>query len=271
MGTQDALPCPLPCFSVGDRWQVNSPLTKVTWPESQRDWLLSSFFPDRNLLLPKAVGLVPGWPLNSPSIPAHFSAPIMQCLSYHWSFTWKCPTLCDPVDCSPPGSSVHGILQARILEWVAISFSRGSSQPRDRIQVSHIAGRHFNLWATREAHSPEVTDLLLRSLWQKVNPMLSWRAEPCLRLGSSWFQRLSPASRGSLQPLLTSFSTLSANHSPFSLFILFSVIPSLSSFHKLLESIVNSCSLCSLRIHLSLHLLEFAFYPTFFLKPLQGH
>ena len=45
--------------------------------------------------------------------------------------TQLCPTLCDPVDCSPPGSSVHGILQARILEWVAISFSRGSSQPRD--------------------------------------------------------------------------------------------------------------------------------------------
>ena len=53
------------------------------------------------------------------------------------------------MDCSLPGSSVHGILQARILEWVAISFSRGSSQPRNRTQVSHIAGRRFNLWATR--------------------------------------------------------------------------------------------------------------------------
>ena len=57
----------------------------------------------------------------------------------------KCPTLCDPMDCSPPGSSVHGILQARILEWVAISFSRGSSQPRDRTWVSCIAGRHLIL------------------------------------------------------------------------------------------------------------------------------
>ena len=55
------------------------------------------------------------------------------------------------MDCSPPDSLVHGILQARILEWVATSFSRGSSQPRDRTQVSCIAGRHFNLWATREA------------------------------------------------------------------------------------------------------------------------
>ena len=50
-------------------------------------------------------------------------------------------TLCDPVDCSPPGSSVHGILQARILEWVAVSFSKGSSRPRDRTQVSRIAGK----------------------------------------------------------------------------------------------------------------------------------
>ena len=57
----------------------------------------------------------------------------------------SCPTLCDPMDCSPPGSSIHGILQARILEWVAISFSRGSSQPRDQTQVSCIAGRNFNL------------------------------------------------------------------------------------------------------------------------------
>ena len=56
----------------------------------------------------------------------------------------SCPTLCDPMDYSPPGSSIHGILQARILEWVAISFSRGSSWPRDWAQVSCIAGRRFN-------------------------------------------------------------------------------------------------------------------------------
>ena len=63
----------------------------------------------------------------------------------------SCPTLCDPVDGSPPGSFVYGILQARILEWVAISFSRGSSWPRDRTPVSRIAGRHFTVWANREA------------------------------------------------------------------------------------------------------------------------
>ena len=59
--------------------------------------------------------------------------------------------LCDPMNCSLRGSSIHGIFQARILEWVAISFSRGFSQPRDRTQVSHIAGRCFTIWVTREA------------------------------------------------------------------------------------------------------------------------
>ena len=55
----------------------------------------------------------------------------------------SCPTLCDPMDCSPPGSSVHGTSQARILEWVVISFSRGSSQPRDQTLVYRTAGRFF--------------------------------------------------------------------------------------------------------------------------------
>ena len=87
-----------------------------------------------------------------------------------------CLTLCNPMDCSLPGSSVNGILQARILEWVAVPFSRGSSQPRDQTRVSHIAGgslpseppgklkttgvggqvsstagKFFTIWTTREA------------------------------------------------------------------------------------------------------------------------
>ena len=71
-----------------------------------------------------------------------------------WSeVTQSCPTLCDPMNCSLPCSSIRGILQTRILEWVAISFSRRSSQPRDWSWVSHIAGRCFTIWATREAHS----------------------------------------------------------------------------------------------------------------------
>ena len=60
-----------------------------------------------------------------------------------------CLTLCDPMDCILPGSSVHGIPQARILEWVAIPFSRGSSQPRDWTQVSCFAGRFFTVWPTK--------------------------------------------------------------------------------------------------------------------------
>ena len=66
----------------------------------------------------------------------------------------SCPTFCDPMDYSLPHSSVHGILQARVLAWVATSFCRGSSWPRDRTQVSHIVGRHFTIWATREAKRP---------------------------------------------------------------------------------------------------------------------
>ena len=62
-----------------------------------------------------------------------------------------CPTLCHPMGCSPPGFSVCGILQERILEWVAIPFSGGCSWPRNRAQVSRIAGRLFTIWATREA------------------------------------------------------------------------------------------------------------------------
>ena len=63
----------------------------------------------------------------------------------------SCLTLWDSMDCSPPCSSIHGVFQARVLEWVAIPFSRASSQPRDITWVSHTAGRFFTLWATREA------------------------------------------------------------------------------------------------------------------------
>ena len=63
------------------------------------------------------------------------------------------PTLCDPVDCGLLGSSVHGISQARILEWVAISFSGRSPQNRDWAQISRIVGRCFTVWATREVLS----------------------------------------------------------------------------------------------------------------------
>ena len=71
--------------------------------------------------------------------------------------TQSCPTLCDPMD--------FIILQARILEWIAILFSRGSSQPRDQTQVSHIAGRIFTVWATREAPSNSLLFVDFFSWW----------------------------------------------------------------------------------------------------------
>ena len=94
-----------------------------------------------------------------------------------------CPTLCDPMDCNLPGSFVHGIFQARVLEWVAVSFSRGSSQSGDWTQVSRIAGRSFTVWATREDYNDHVTNcpeatVLLR-VWfrrERVYPLPLWRS-----------------------------------------------------------------------------------------------
>ena len=86
-------------------------------------------------------------------------------------FAQSCLTLCNPMDCSPLGSSLHGILQARILEWVAIPFSRGSSQPRDLTCVSRITGRFFTVWAT---HS--VTPVM--ASWLALANGMRWRYYP---------------------------------------------------------------------------------------------
>ena len=85
----------------------------------------------------------------------------------------SCPTLCDPMDCSLPGSSVHGIFQAIVLEWIAISFSKGSSQPRDRTRVSHIVERRFTIWATREVDNVICGWVHLHgSIWIKWSSLL---------------------------------------------------------------------------------------------------
>ena len=106
-------------------------------------------------------GFNPGLPLDklnnawisvSSTSNGDYSESIWMCVCL---VTNSCPTLFDPMDCSPPGSSLHGILQARILAWVAIHFSKGSSQPRDRTWVSCITGRFLTIWATREASLPE--------------------------------------------------------------------------------------------------------------------
>ena len=78
----------------------------------------------------------------------------------------SCPILCYPMDCSLPGFSVHGILQARILGWVAIPFFRGSSWPRNQTQVSCTVGRFFTIWAIREA---------LNEYYLTHSGILAWR------------------------------------------------------------------------------------------------
>ena len=108
---------------------------------------------------------------------------VVQSLSHIWLF-------CDPMGCSLPGSSVHAILQARILEWVAISFSRGSSQPRDRTRVSCIGWWILYHWATREVPPPD-SGLLSDTFLSTVLAARHWDAfwgtpGPCF-LGASGF------------------------------------------------------------------------------------
>ena len=113
---------------------------------------------------------------------------ILKCQSVNLSLVkWSesevaqsCPTLCEPMDCSLPGSSIHGIFQTRIPEWVAISFSRRSSQPRDWTRVSHIVGRCFTIWATRKVtlnkRGPNLTEnnLLPLTLYVKGGKRMEW-------------------------------------------------------------------------------------------------
>ena len=88
-------------------------------------------------------------PLLTPLCPLWMKLTSM-CACWLFNHVW----LCDSMDCSPPGSSIHGILQARILEWVAILFSRGSSWLMVQTHISCIAGRFFAIWVIREALLP---------------------------------------------------------------------------------------------------------------------
>ena len=100
----------------------------------------------------------------------------------------SCLTLRDPMDYSPPDSLVHGILQAIILEWVAMPFSRGSSWPRDQTQVSHIAGGFFTIWVPREAYSwlpPEMEATSLLSMEESDSSLKLHHYEIPLRIWGS--------------------------------------------------------------------------------------
>ena len=102
---------------------------------------------------------------------AHVGAPLL-------SRVWLLVT---PWTVAPPGSSVHGILQARIWEWVAMPSCRGSSPPRDQIQVSWLAGGFFTVWATREAQ--QVSKALEISMWQKRRCSATLQGDPWTNTG----------------------------------------------------------------------------------------
>ena len=151
------------------------------------------------------------------------------------------------MDCSLPGSSVHGILQARILEWVAISFSKGSSQRRNRTQVSFIAGRFFTTWAMREAQA-----------WEE-----SYEGSPSLRREQSkWTQSWeigikSQSQRQCLSPWVN--PSLRLNHP--CLLVISKIFPDkLIQFNRF--SVIYMCTLI---LHLCLILLSLLTYLCFYM------
>ena len=97
------------------------------------------------------------------------------------------PTLCSLIDCSPPGSSVHRFLQARILQWVPISFSRGSFPPRDQTWVSSIAGRFFTLWATKEDLRKEKSYTICDNMDEPERHYAKWNKSATERRKIIWF------------------------------------------------------------------------------------
>ena len=100
--------------------------------------------------------------------------------------TQSCLTLCDPMDCSLLGSSVHRIFKARMLEWVAISFSKGSSQPRDQTQVSCIVGGCFTVWTTREVSKTLLNNVRTRKkLFKTKTYSLKLKLNQCTILNMS--------------------------------------------------------------------------------------
>ena len=138
------------CLTVWDSMDCCPPGSSVHRISQARilEWVAISFFRGSS------------WPRDQ----AHISTDSL--LSHQWSeVAQSCPTLCDPLDCSLPGFSFHAVFQARVPEWIAISFSRGASRPRDQTQVSHIAGRQFTLWKGNHQRS------LITTLVQNKSPL----------------------------------------------------------------------------------------------------
>ena len=149
---------PLNQFHVFDKKIFFSPSTQNSWPASGRFHLRLSNLSELHL------GLL--LPVSS----------VCACVC---SDALSCPTLCNPMDYAPPGSSIHGISQARILEWVVISFSRGSSRPRNRIWVSGVSciGRRMLYHCATEGFSCLCQGHPPR-LWLPVSCLLKW-CESC--------------------------------------------------------------------------------------------
>ena len=163
--------------------------------------------------------------------------------------TQLCPTLCDPMD-----YRAHGILQARIQEWVAFPFSRGSSQPRNQTGVSHIAGGFFTSWATREAQEywsgqpiPSPVDLPNPGI-KLGSPALQVDSLPTELSGKPWYcvyvHNLLIHSSADGHLSLLSFATFS----------LFPWIPTFSVVWVLLVSMISQFWELSIKIYWSLWL-----------------
>ena len=140
------------------------------------------FLCDKDLLSPPnhptyRSGLVNLWRLFV--FPAYSRMAFFFLFQEVWLVAKLCLTLCDPMDCSPTGSSVCGISQARMLEWVAMPSFRGSSQLRDQTQVSCIAGRFFTVWAIREAsisgRALYKNKILIWDFFFSLGGLLVWR------------------------------------------------------------------------------------------------
>ena len=106
------------------------------------------------------------------------SAPSLRLWKLKVLVTQSCPTLCNPRVCNPPASSVHGLLQARILEWIAIAFSRVSSQPRGQTQVSCTARKVFTVRAIREVQ--EHCSGVATSPSKESSPPRDWTCVSCI-------------------------------------------------------------------------------------------